>query len=186
MRIYRLHLLYDALGENYARFVDDNLQLNRLPHERIGPVADIWPNGLQFRLGREGKVCDVLYHPNAFICSGAFRDEVARVCGEDAEWLPVGVEDLGEMYVFHPIRTVSLGPQAKLRQHRPGDNIIEIYRHDFESPHELPTCFLIPQPLSSPAGKGGFACAGIYVRDVVRTRMHKFRGVDFALVFEAA
>jgi hypothetical protein len=175
----------DDGDEPFAPLVDDGLALMDSPQKKIGPVLDVWPKDLRFRTSVTSTTCDVLSNPNAFICTAKFKEGVSRICGTDVEWLPVFVEPFGEMYVFHPIRSVPLGPAAK---HTGGvsKNITWIEKYDFETPSPLPPCFLISQPPDSPAGRGGYACAGVYITEVLRSKMWSYRGVDFSLVFECA
>jgi hypothetical protein len=173
----------DDGDEPFAPIVDDECALMHLPHERIGPVLDSWPTDLRFRVNASNTSCDVFFNPSAFICTSRFRGGVSNVCGNDAEWLPVIVEPIGEMYVFHPTRSVSLGPGAKYERHGSG-NMTWISKYDFENPLELPTCFLIEQPPDSPAGMGAWSYGGIYITDALRKIMWVYRGVDFTCVFE--
>jgi len=87
------------------------------------------------------------------------------------------------MYIFHPIRSVRLGPAAKYKGGS-RENIAWIDKYDFEDPTNLPLCFLIPQPPETPSGKAGGSTGGIYVTDQLRNKMWAYRGIDFACVFE--
>ncbi len=185
MRVYRMHPEYDRSGNIRAHWVLDGKALMRLPQRKIGPVAGQWPQDLSFTVGR-GAPLDVLFNPDAFICSQRFLEGVSEVCGDAAEWLPVTVEGFGKMYVFHPVRSVALSSDAEIRRLAPGENVLEIREYAFDDPSSLPTCFLIPQPPESPAGKIGSSCRGIYVIGVTEARMRRYRGVDFACVFDSA
>jgi hypothetical protein len=185
MRVYKLHPEYTPMGGCYAHWVDDGVTLMDTPQDRVGSVLDQWPTDLEFPVDSNGFDCDVFFNPCGLIFSQESRDLLSDICGDDAEWLPMSIIDYGTMYIFHPVRIVSLGSDARYRQHNPGDNIVEIYDHDFDDPDSLPSCFLIPQPSSSAAGKNGAACSGVFVTNALREAMSQYRGVDFACVFES-
>jgi hypothetical protein len=153
------------------------------PQSKIGPVLDQWPTDLLFDLVRDGKDCDVYMNPCGLCFTRRAVDALSPVCNGFTEWLPIRIRDGDPLYIFHPIASVPLGPSARFRSHTPGDNIIEVYEYDFAAPEELPCCFLIPQPETSAAGKGGHAFTGEYVTDTLYAAMRRFRGVDFARVF---
>jgi hypothetical protein len=170
--------------ELYGPWVEDDLRLMDLPQWKIGSVLQKWPKDLVFRADRTEPECDVFYNPCAFICTNRFKEGVSAICGNDVEWLPVIVEPVGEMYVFHPLRTATLGRGSEYRQNGVSGNIVEIRKHDFEDPSNLPPCFLIPQPPESPSGTVGRSTLSIYVTDQLRNKMWPYRGIDFACVFE--
>lgn len=153
------------------------------PQSKTGRVLDQWPSNLEFKLVREGNDCDVYMNADALCFTERAVTELDPVCGDQVEWLPFRLTDGETLFIFHPIETVPLGSKSKCRSHNPGDNIIEVYEYDFDEPHKLPCCFLIPQPATSPAGKAGFALSGEYVTDRLKQAMTQFRGVDFTQVF---
>ena len=183
MNVYRIHAEYDFTGGHYAHWIDDGATLMETPQDRIGSVLPRWPSDLEFEVVRDGNDCDVYFNASGLIYSRAARDAISLVCLGQAQWLPLTIAGLGDWYLFHPVFSVPLGSNARFRQHNPGDNIVEIYEYDFDEPDALPTCFLIPQPESSPAGKTNASCTGIYVTDAIRDTMSTFRGLDFAKVY---
>ncbi len=183
MNVYRLHPEYTQNGEHYSHWVDDDVRLMDTPQSKVGPVLDQWPCDLVFDLIRDGKDCDVYINPNGLCFTRRAMTALSPVCGSQAEWLPIRLQDGETLYLFHPTAIVPLGERARFRSHSPGDNIVEVFDYDFDAPDDLPCCFLIPQPATSPAGKGGYAFRGEYVTDTLYAAMGRFRGVDFARVF---
>ena len=183
MYVFRLHPEYTSNGEHYAHWVDDGVVLMDTPHHKTGPVLDQWPSDLEFTLVRDGNDCDVYMNPCGLFFTERAVWELDPICGENTEWLPIRLTDGSSLFLFHPVESVPLGANSRFRSHKPGDNIIEVYDYDFDNPEQLPSCFLISQPATSPAGKGGFAFTGQYVTDQLRKAMGQFRGVEFAQVF---
>lgn len=183
MNVYRLHPEYTQSGEHYAHWVDDGVRLMDTPQSKIGPVLEQWPSDLTFDLVRDGKECDVYMNADGLCFTQRAMESLSLVCGSHAEWLPLQLTDGETLYLFHPIASVPLGEHARFRSHTPGDNIVEVYEYDFDAPENLPCCFLIPQPTTSPAGKGGYAFTGVYVTNELHSAMGRFRGVDFTHVF---
>ncbi len=183
MNVYRLHPEYTQSGEYYAHWVDDGVRLMDTPQSKIGSVLDQWPMDLLFDLIRDGKDCDVYMNPCGLCFTQRAMDALSPICSGFVEWLPIRIRGGEPLYIFHPTSIVPIGPSAQFSSHAPGDNIIEIYEYDFASPETLPCCFLIPQPITSAAGKGGYAFTGEYVTDTLRAAMKQFRGIDFDPVF---
>lgn len=183
MNVYRLHPEYTSAGDHYAHWVDDGIVLMETPQSKTGCVLDQWPADLEFTLVRDGNDCDVYMNADVLCFTKRVVDELDPICRGHVEWLPLRLVDGETLFIFHPTETVPLGKNSRFRSHSSGDNIVEVYDYDFDKPDELPCCFLIPQPATSPAGKVGFALNGQYVTDILRNAMMKFRGVDFAQVF---
>lgn len=183
MRAFRIHPEYTPAGKHYAHWVDDGVALMETPQHLVGPVAARWPSELNFALALDGNDCDILFNPDGLIYSEHVKEIIDPICNQDAEWLPVQVSPRGTMYLLHPIKSVPLGAKARFRQHRPGDNIVEIHEYDFDSPETLPSCFLIPQPPTSAAGKAGYSVRGTFVTQPMYLALSEFRGIDFACIF---
>jgi hypothetical protein len=189
MQVYKLHPEYTDAGQCYSDWVEDGNLLMKTPHWRVGPVAAEWPNDLAFkRIGagnkRRGNDCDVLFNPCGLIFSQRVVAVLDPICAADVEWLPVNVDPVGSMFLMHPIRAVPLGPGSEFRQNDFG-NVIEVFKYEFANPDELPSCFLIPHPPSSAAGKVGLARFNeILVTDQVFDVLMQFRGVSCQQVFQ--
>ncbi|PQO30599.1 hypothetical protein C5Y96_14105 [Blastopirellula marina] len=183
MKVFRIHPEYNARSDYYGQLVNAGRTLMHTPQSCVGSVLSQWPSDLIFSVEGEGAVCDVLPTPMELLFSEKAKSKLDPICGDHAEWLPVQVEPLGAMYLFHPTSVVTLGAQAVYRQRSPGDNIIEVRKYDFDSPENLPPCFLIPQPESSPAGQQGGSVSGVFVTDTLRDAFYAFRGIDFACVY---
>ena len=183
MNVYLLHPEYTQAGDHYAHWVDDGVRLMDTPQSKVGPVLDSWPTDLLFDLVLDGNECDVYMNPCGLCFTERAMTVLSPLCGSNAEWLPIQTTNGKTLYLFHPTAIVPLGKLASFRSHNPDDNIVEVYDYDFDSPDDLPTCFLIPQPATSPAGQAGYAFTGEYVADRLYAEMGRFRGVDFARVF---
>lgn len=184
MRVYQLHSEYTVEGDEYARWIEDDGDLMDLPQSKAGSVLAEWPKNLRYQASTHGRSCEVLFSPDAFVVSSRLRDAIAHCAPNCIEWLPIDIVDVGVMYVLHPTASVSLAEAAVVRQHQPGDNIVEIGTYAFDDPESLPTCFLIRQPPTSPAGKAGSACTGIYMTSRLASHVRRYRGLDVACVLD--
>src|SRR5689334_664963 len=113
MKYFKVGPEYDEAGELLAKWVDDSLFLVDFSVFRDHPLLEEWPKHLTFPLGDErgsGFTCDVLFNPHALFYSQRVRDAIEPMLGNNAEWLPAQIQDVGKYYVLHPLDSVDLGP----------------------------------------------------------------------------
>jgi hypothetical protein len=184
MKYFNVWPEYDEEDELFAKWVDDSLFLMDFSVFRDRPLLDGWPKNSAFSVSEEGLLCDVLFNPDALFFSQKVRDDIEPILGKSAEWLPALIRDVGTYYVLHPLESVELGPNAKVKKNAVSKNFTWIDKYDFV-PSTLPMCFMIRQADGSAARKGGFCMLDMIVNEQLRWKLAKFRGVDFAMVYES-
>jgi hypothetical protein len=184
MKYFKVCPEYDKEGEQYAKWVDDSLFLMDFSVFRDRPLLDEWPKDTAFSVSEEGLLCDVLFNPNALLFSQKVRDAIEPILGKSAEWLSTLIRDVGIYYVLHPLESVELGPSAKAKKNAVSNNYTLVDKYDFAA-SALPICFMIRQAEGSAARKGGFCMLDMIVNEQLRWKLSKFRGVDFAMVYES-
>jgi hypothetical protein len=184
MKFFKVHPEYDEGDKIYAKWVDDSLFLMDFSVERDRPLREQWPSDLVFPVSEEGLLCDVLFNPNALFFSEKVREVIEPMLGKSAEWLPTLIRDVGTYYVLHPLESVELGPKAKVKVNAVSGNYTWVDKYDFAPSQSLPSCFLIRQAQDSAARRAGFCMRDMLVSEQLRWKLAKFRGVDFAMVFE--
>ena len=186
MRIFKLHPQYDAKGERLTAWVDDGAAMMDFPYDRMGSAADDWPTDLSFPIRESGSsVGDVLFNPDGLIFSDSVRRTFNPILRDTVEWLPLTVQKHGTYYMLHPLRSVDLGADSDGDINSVSRNVTFIRSYHFDSPSDLPECFMLNQPIGSAAREAGFCMRGVYVDQTVRDKMEQFTGVDFSLVFDS-
>lgn len=185
MKFFKVWPEYDEAGEQYAKWVDDSLFLMEFSIFRDRPLLEEWSKDLAFPISEEGLLCDVLFNPNGLFYSQKVRDAIEPILGTSAEWLPALIRDVGRYYVLHPLGSVELGPNAKVKKNLVSKNLTWVDKFDFSSARELPACFMIRQPENSAARRAGSCMRDIIVNEQVRRTLARFRGVDFALIYDS-
>jgi hypothetical protein len=184
MKYFKIWPEYDQEEEHYAKWVDDSLFLMDFCVFRDRPLFEEWPKDSAFSVSEEGLLCDVLFNPNALFYSQRVRDAIEPMLGTSVEWLPSLIRDVGVYYVLHPLESVELGPAAIVKKNAVSKNYTWVDKYDFAAT-SLPTCFMIRQAEGSAARKGGFCMLDMIVNEQLRWKLARFRGVDFAMIYES-
>jgi hypothetical protein len=185
MKYFKIWPEYAKNGREYAKWVDDSNFFTREFRINVNrSLIDEWPKELNFPVSPNGEMCDVLFNPNSLFYSQKVLDEVDPMFGGLIEWLPVKIQGGEIYYVLHSLKSVDLGVDAKVKLNSFSKSYTWIDKYDFRSPESLPDCFMINQAESSVAKSKGLCLMDVIVSERLRLKMSKFRGVDFAMIFE--
>jgi hypothetical protein len=184
MKYFKVGPDYNQQGKQSTKWIVDSLFLMKFSIFRACSFLEEWPNDLAFTVSEEGLLYDVLFNPDGLFLSQKVRDNTEPILGRSVEWLPVLIRDVSTYYLLHPLESVELGPNAKVKQNRVSGNYTWVDKYDFAS-SSLPACFMIRQAAGSAAQRAGICLAEMIVNEQVRWNLSKFRGVAFTLVYES-
>jgi hypothetical protein len=185
MKYFKIWPEYSKNGGEYAKWVDDSHFLMREFRINVNrSLIDEWPKELEFPVSPKGEMCDVLFNPASLFYSQNVCDSFEPMFGGLIEWLPVRIQGAETYYLLHPLQSVDLGIDAKVKLNPFSKSYTWIDKYDFRSPESLPDCFMINQAEGSVAKSKGLCLMDVVVGERLRLKMSKYRGVDFAMIFE--
>ena len=160
-------LAYESIGEDVvAMWVkDESGLLMATPQDKIGSVQSEWPQGIRLGLQEGGEKVDVLHSPNAFIFLPKGREKIEkhREVNSCIEWLPLWVEGVGQCFVCHPFKYVDFQEKSAVSISLISGNVTGIKSIIFNNEIELPSVFLMGNPINSRAWKNGFGIGQIFL-----------------------
>lgn len=107
-----------------------------LPYDALGclngslPLAAIWKSP-PVRLERRFKRPDVYGFVLHYAVTEAVRYLIAPIVGEEAEFLPLEVPDVGPLYLIHPLWPVDFDDRAEVSRSDVSGNISKVLRYSF-------------------------------------------------------
>jgi len=191
VKYYLIDVDYDAKGNAPWDAVWHTLSYDALDCLRGSlPLAAIWKSPKTI-LNRQKKRPDVFDFLSHFAVTKAVRDLLAKIVGEEAEFLPLKVPELDLLFVIHPLWPIDFDKRAVVQCNEVSGNITAVRKYSFTidpSKYDRPRhLFRMRQAKDSAARNAGSTLTPLIVSETVKEAMQKAKvqGIVFKQICSA-